>query len=110
MTASVVKSVSAGKLQLQTLSVIPAGTAVLLKGASNASLTLNRVASATPYTGTNLLYGSDVATTTTAPGSNLYYKLTFGQPGTYQADVFGWYWGAAGGAVLHATRPRLSGR
>lgn len=100
VTASVVKGVSAGKLQLQTLSVIPAGTAVLLKGATNAALTLNRVASATPYTGANLLYGSDEATTTTAPGSNLYYKLTFGQPGTYQADVFGWYWGAAGGAAF----------
>ena len=102
VTASVVTGVAAGKLTCASLSgVIPAGTAVLLQGAKDAEITLTRVSGVvSPYTGTNLLYGSDVATTTSAPGSNLYYKLTYGQSGTYQAEVFGWYWGAANGAAF----------
>ncbi|MDO4994499.1 MAG: C10 family peptidase [Bacteroidales bacterium] len=102
VTACVVTDVKDGKLTCAPLSgVIPAGTAILLKGEKGAEITLTRhtgIVSPCPYT--NMLYGSDVATTTSAPGSNLYYKLTYGQSGTYQAEAFGWYWGAANGAAF----------
>ncbi|MBQ3780286.1 MAG: C10 family peptidase [Bacteroidaceae bacterium] len=101
VTASVVSGVSGGKLTYESLGqTIPVATAVILKGTSNAAVTLTRAESATAYPGTNLLYGSDEATTTTASGANLYYKLAYGASGTYQADVFGWYWGAADGAAF----------
>jgi hypothetical protein len=50
--------------------------------------------------GANLLMGSDETTTTTADGDNLFYKLAFGHSGTSNANVFGWYWGAEGGAAF----------
>ena len=50
--------------------------------------------------GVNLLMGSDEATTTTADGDNLFYKLAFGHSGSSHANVFGWYWGAEGGAAF----------
>ncbi|MBQ9362153.1 MAG: hypothetical protein IJT97_01900 [Bacteroidaceae bacterium] len=79
---------------------VPGGTAVLLQTAAadaDQSFTVG-LAAKTTYSGpTNLLYGSDVATTTT--GGNLYYKLTYGSEEGH-TDVFGWYWGADDGAAF----------
>ena len=44
--------------------------------------------------------GSDVVTTTSATGQNLYYKLTYGPSGTSLAQSFGWFWGARNGAAF----------
>ena len=82
--------------------LVPARTAMLLEvepaGADqNISIYLARP-SAAAYSGTNLLHGSDVATTTT--GGAKFYKLTYGNDGTNNAGVFGWYWGAANGAAF----------
>ena len=75
--------------------VIPAGTAVLLQiheSTAAQTLTVSLVEPrATSYTGSNLLHGSDVATTTT--GGAKYYKLTYSN----NNDNFGWYWGAPNG-------------
>ena len=46
---------------------------------------------AEPYTGENLLHGSDVATTTTADGDCYFYKACYGPAGTALANWFGWY-------------------
>ena len=32
--------------------------------------------------------------------NSLFYKLAFGHSGTSNANVFGWYWGAEGGAAF----------
>ncbi len=48
------------------------------------------------YNGTNLLHGSDAATTTT--GDGYHYKLSYGQSDSNLSNVFGWYWGAQNGA------------
>ena len=78
---------------------VPAGTAMLLEvdpaDAGQISIYLARP-SAAAYTGTNYLYGSDVATTTTATGNAKFYKLTYSNSN----DNFGWYWGADEGAAF----------
>lgn len=75
---------------------VPAGVAVLLYSASKpAKVTLNlNTVTSDSRTFTNLLHGSDVATTTTDGAT--YYKLTYGNDNT----TFGWYWGADGGAAF----------
>ena len=74
---------------------IPAGTAVLLYGASSPiTLTLSTATTDNRTFATNKLCGSDVSTTTT--GGSTYYKLTYDNTGT----TFGWYWGATSGAAF----------
>lgn len=104
LTARVVSGVSGDRLSYQTLSgnIIPKGTAVLLEGAQKqaATYTLTSTTADASYTGNNLLHGSDVVTTTSATGQNLYYKLTYGPSGTSLAQSFGWFWGARNGAAF----------
>lgn len=99
-----------GKLTYETIADgdtetknVPAGTAVMLQTvAANAAQSLTvGLAAKTTYSGsTNLLGGSDVATTTT--GGSLYYKLTYGSEEGH-TDIFGWYWGAEDGAAFTST-------
>ena len=102
LKASVVSSVSGGKLSYQSVSgsIVPRGTAVLIEASSKkaATYTLTSTSEAASYTGDNYLYGSDNATTTSADGSNLYYKLAYGPSGTSLAQSFGWFWGAQNGS------------
>ena len=85
-------------------SVIPAGTAVMVESVTKAEgeYTLEPIKSDATYTGTNLLYGSDIDTYTYATdgGQFLFYKLAFGHSGTNKSNVFGWYWGANDGAAF----------
>jgi hypothetical protein len=63
--------------------------------------TLTAAYDKTAYAGANLLKGSDEATTTFADSDNyLFYKLAFGHSGSDNQNVFGWYWGAEGGAAF----------
>jgi hypothetical protein len=84
--------------------VVPAGTAVMLQTeksteAQQKTLTLAAHGANSPAAPTlNLLHGSDVEGTTTGDGKH--YKLTYGNDNTPNADVFGWYWGAADGAAF----------
>mgnify|MGYP002623860570 CR=1 FL=1 len=100
LTASVVSSFSGSKIVYSNLTgnVIPKGTAVMLSASTKKanSYTLTSTTSTATYNGTNLLHGSDEATTTT--GDGYHYKLTYG-PSTNSSlkDVFGWYWGASNG-------------
>ncbi|MBR1667931.1 MAG: chitobiase/beta-hexosaminidase C-terminal domain-containing protein [Bacteroidaceae bacterium] len=109
LSASVVTGVSNGKLTYKSIAdgamsngVIPKGVAVMLTSDNKraTTYTLTATESTETYSGTNLLKGSDVATTTTASGSNYFYKLSYGQSGTNLNDVFGWYWGAQNGAAF----------
>lgn len=69
---------------------VPAGTAVLLYTREGNTGDVN------PSFTNNLLHGSDTKTTTY--GGAIYYKLTYNNAGT----VFGWYWGADGGAAFES--------
>ena len=70
---------------------VPKGTAVLLYQGDADTGDVNR-----NFT-TNLLHGSDTQTTTFGGGEGAkYYKLTFNNDNT----IFGWYWGAEGGAAF----------
>ena len=85
----------------QTANVIPAATAVMLQTAPTTTaqqhvLTL-AAPSATAISAPNLRHGSDTETTTT--GGSVYYKLTYGSASGHE-DLFGWYWGADGGAAF----------
>ena len=73
--------------------VIPKGTAVAIVAdeKQQTTYTLTSVDEAEPYTGENLLHGSDVATTTTADGDCYFYKACYGPAGTALANWFGWY-------------------
>ena len=63
--------------------------------------TLDPIKSDATYTGTNMLKGSDVDTTTYGDAEpSLFYKLAFGHSGTNKSNVFGWYWGANDGAAF----------
>ncbi|MDO4995245.1 MAG: leucine-rich repeat domain-containing protein [Bacteroidales bacterium] len=103
--ASVVTGASDSKLTYKVIAngdeggIVPAGTAVLLQGKERraASYTLTPKESTTHYTGENLLHGSDDATTTTADGDCLFYKLAYGPKGTEWSNVLGWFWGDADG-------------
>ena len=84
-------------------SVIPAGTAVMVESVTKAEgeYALEPIKSNAVYTGTNMLKGSDVATTTYGDAEpSLFYKLAFGHSGTNKSNVFGWYWGANDGAAF----------
>ena len=84
-------------------SVIPAGTAVMVESVTKAEgeYTLEPIKSDATYTGTNMLKGSDVDTTTYGDAEpSLFYKLAFGHSGTNKSNVFGWYWGANDGAAF----------
>ena len=76
-----------------TDNIVPKAVAVAISSQSTGqgTYTLTPVDDATPYTGENLLYGSDVATTTTAPGDCYYYKAAYGPKGTALEKWFGWY-------------------
>ncbi len=99
--ASVVTSVSDSKLTYKVIAdgssdgIVPAGTAVLLQGKNRSadSYTLTPTESTTNYTGENLLHGSDVATTTSADGDCMFYKLAYGPSGTKYSTTLGWFWG-----------------
>lgn len=107
LSAQVVTGVSGDNLVYRTIAdgatsgVIPQGVAVVLVNESKSHDTFTLVPSSATasYSGKNYLYGSDEATTTTASGSNYYYKLTYGDSGKYNG-VFGWYWGATNGAAF----------
>ena len=73
--------------------IIPKGVAVAITSdvKEQKTYTLTSVDEATPYTGENLLHGSDVATTTTADGDCYFYKACYGPDGTALANWFGWY-------------------
>lgn len=104
LSALVVTGASGGKLTYRSIAdgsvsgVVPRGTAVMLTSDSKqaGSYTLTPTESTVSYSGTNLLHGSDEATTTI--GDGYHYKLSFGPTGTKWDNVFGWYWGAQNGA------------
>ena len=104
MSAIVVTNVSNSKMTYKTIAdgavsdVIPKGTAVMLVSGSKQARTYTLASSenTATYNGTNLLHGSDEATTTT--GDGYHYKLSYGPTGTKWDDVFGWYWGSQNGA------------
>lgn len=100
LTAQVVTGISSGKLTYRTLSgsIVPKGTAVMLKGSGDRTYTLTSTTESASYTGTNLLRGSDNATTTT--GDGYHYKLCYGSAGSSLSGVFGWYWGASNGGAF----------
>ena len=82
--------------------IIPAGTAVMLEQETKTGgqVELPAISMNKEYTGANLLYGSDKATTTFADGNSRFYKLSYGKSNTAEASSFGWYWGAEGGAAF----------
>ena len=79
---------------------VPAGTAVMLQTAASTTTQDIEVplenATAAAITQTNLLQGSDVATTTTGEGKH--YKLSYGASNDANANILGWYWGTTNGA------------
>ncbi len=82
-----------------TAATVPAGTAVLLQREESTAVQdivvdLVNKADMRDFTATNMLLGSDVATTTTGEGKH--YKLSYSAGGT---DI-GWYWGADNGAAF----------
>ena len=103
LQAQVVAGISNGKLSYKTLtgSVVPKDVAVMLTADLKraADYTLTRTESTATYSGTNLLKGSDEATTTT--GDGYHYKLSYGPSSDSSLkDVFGWYWGAQDGGAF----------
>ena len=97
LAAYIVTDGNNGKLTYQKIAdgdtgnnTVPAGTAVLLYTGEGDTGDVN------PSFTNNLLHGSDTKTTTT--GGAIYYKLTYNNAGT----VFGWYWGADGGAAFES--------
>ncbi len=101
MKASVVTGASDSKLTYKVIAngdeggIVPAGTAVLLQGKERraATYTLTPKESTSHYTGENLLHGSDDATTTSADGDCVFYKLAYGPSGTKYSTTLGWFWG-----------------
>lgn len=102
LKAYVVTEATTSKLDYAELDgIIPAGTAVMLKGNKNTGYTLTQTASKIAYTGVNMLKGSDTATTTFGNADDdLFYKLAYGPSSSSQANVLGWYWGAANGTAF----------
>ena len=97
VVAYIVTGVNNGKLTYQKIAdgdtdqkEVHAGTAVLLYTREGDTGDVN------PSFTNNLLHGSDTETTTY--GGAIYYKLTYNNAGT----VFGWYWGADGGAAFES--------
>ena len=84
----------------ETNNTVPASTAMLLYCDATQNITLTLTKSQDSYSGTNLLHGSDVQTTTTGGGDGAkYYKLTYGSVSGHES-IFGWYWGADNGGVF----------
>lgn len=85
----------------ETNNTVPASTAMLLYcDTKPEKITLTLTDSENSYSGTNLLHGSDVQTTTTGGGEGAkYYKLTYGSVSGHES-IFGWYWGADNGGVF----------
>lgn len=84
----------------ETNNTVPASTAMLLYCDATQNITLTLTESQDSYSGTNLLHGSDVQTTTTGGGDGAkYYKLTYGSVSVHKS-IFGWYWGADNGGVF----------
>lgn len=84
----------------ETNNTVPASTAMLLYCDATQNITLTLTESQNSYSGTNLLHGSDVQTTTTGGGDGAkYYKLTYGSVSGHES-IFGWYWGADNGGVF----------
>jgi uncharacterized protein YaiE (UPF0345 family) len=80
--------------------VIPAGTAVMLRGEKNQGKTYElKVTEAEPFVGSNLLIGSDEPTFTFSyiKMPCCFYKLAYGPSNTKYARTFGWFWGANNG-------------
>ena len=106
LTASTVSGISGGRLSYQQLSgsIIPQATAVLIEAQQKqaATYTLTSTVADGSAVSTNLLHGSDNATTTDAgqedAGGYLFYKLAYGPSNTSLANSFGWFWGAQQGA------------
>jgi len=73
--------------------IIPKGVAVafLYDGPNETVITLTSVDEATPYIGTNWLFGSDVETITTAPYEADFLRLRFGKPGSADENDYHWY-------------------
>ncbi len=104
LSAYVVTETTGSNLKSQAIggSIIPKGVPVYLSASEKkaASYTLTATEEDASYNGTNMLHGSDVSTTTTAPGDNLYYKLAYGPSNTPLQNLFGWFWGATNGAAF----------
>ncbi len=84
----------------ETNNTVPASTAMLLYCDATQNITLTLTEPQDSYSGTNLLHGSDVQTTTTGGGDGAkYYKLTYGSVSGHES-IFGWYWGADNGGVF----------
>ena len=106
LSAHVVTGISNNKLTYKKISdgsasgVVPKGTAVMLESDNKqaGTFTLEPSMSTTTYSGTNLLQGSDEATTTT--GDGYHYKLSYGKSGSSLSNVLGWYWGAVNGGAF----------
>ncbi len=100
LSAQVVTNAAGNKLAYKTFAdnVVPKGVAVIIESSTKqaGTFTLTATENTATYTGTNLLRGSDEATTTT--GEGYHYKLSYGPTGTKLDDVFGWYWGEQNGA------------
>lgn len=106
LSAKVVKAASNGKLTYETIividgsntNIVPKGVPVMIESSTKqaGTYTLTATESTATYTGTNLLRGSDEATTTT--GDGYHYKLSYGATGSQWDNIFGWYWGAQNGA------------
>ena len=118
LKASTVSGISGNRLTYQPLSggIIPKATAVLIeatqKEAATYTLTATTASDGSPV-GTNLLHGSDDATTTSdgsSSSNSLYYKLAYGPSNTSLATSFGWFWGAQQGApfLIEAHRAWLA--
>ena len=71
---------------------IPADVAVVVEASKKAKATYTLTSTGNKKVSTtNMLHGSDVATTTTADGNCAFYKLTYGEPGTALEKWFGWF-------------------
>ena len=102
LKAYVVSAATTDALTYKEIPMVPAGTAVMLKSDDKrgGSFILQPTGVGGFFIGENLLEGSDEATTTTASGDCLFYKLAFGHSNSDKSNVFGWYWGAEGGAAF----------
>ena len=83
--------------------IIPKGVPVYLSAREKKATTYTLTATKedASYNGSNLLYGSDAATMTTAQEDCLFYKLAYGPSDTPLQNLFGWFWGAPYGAAFH---------
>ena len=71
---------------------IPADMAVVVEAQTKVKATYTLTSTGgKKASATNLLYGSDVATTTTANGNCAFYKLCYGETGTALEKWFGWF-------------------